>query len=99
MNVEQTLQERGANYGSFLENATVTQNIKRAMSSGRNWQAITADKQEAMEMIAAKLGRILNGNPEGRSQTSEPNEKALQAANALPPTGRGGASSFGERND
>jgi hypothetical protein len=66
MNVEQTLQERGANYGSFLENATVTQNIKRAMSSGRNWQAITADKQEAMEMIAAKLGRILNGNPEHR---------------------------------
>jgi hypothetical protein len=66
MNVDQTLQERGANYGSFLDNATVTQTIKRAMASGRNWQQMTADKQEAMEMIAAKLGRILNGNPEHR---------------------------------
>ena len=58
-----TLAERGKNYGTFLENATVTQNIKRAMATGRNWETLRADQREALEMVAAKCGRILNGDP------------------------------------
>ena len=64
MNIEEILEERGNNYGSFIEHARVTQNIKRAMQSSKNWLLLSDDKRECMEMLAHKIGRILNGDPE-----------------------------------
>ncbi len=61
--INATLQERGKNYGSFKEHARITQNIKTAMKDSPNWPGLTTDKKEALEMVAHKIGRILNGNP------------------------------------
>ena len=61
---ETVLAERGARYGKFTEHARITQNIKFAMTRSRRWDMLSSDKREALEMIAHKIGRILNGDPE-----------------------------------
>ena len=61
--IENTLQQRGTRYGEFPEHARITQNIKRAMADSPNWQQLSDDKKECLEMVAHKLGRILNGDP------------------------------------
>jgi len=63
-NTDQTLEDRGTRYGDFAGHALVTQSIKRAMSESENWQSLSDDKREALEMIAHKIGRILNGDPD-----------------------------------
>ena len=62
--IESTLAERGSNYGDFPTHAAITQNIKRAMANSPNWELLDDDKKEALEMLAHKIGRILNGDPE-----------------------------------
>ena len=62
--IENTLQQRGTRYGEFPEHARITQNIKRATADSPNWQQLSDDKKECLEMVAHKLGRILNGDPE-----------------------------------
>jgi len=64
MTIESTLEQRGKTYGEFKEHARITQNIKHAMYYSPNWSNLSYDKQEALEMIAHKIGRILNGDPE-----------------------------------
>ena len=61
--IDATLQERGNRYGEFHEHARITQNIKRAMVDSPNWASLSDDKKEALEMVAHKIGRILNGDP------------------------------------
>lgn len=63
MNIENTLQERGTRYGVFEDHARITQNIKRAMANSPNWNGLADDQRECLEMIAHKVGRILNGDP------------------------------------
>lgn len=64
MNIEETLKERGNKYGKFEEHARITQNIKSAMVDSPNWKSLPDSMKEALEMIAHKIGRILNGDPE-----------------------------------
>jgi len=61
--IDTTLQERGTRYGEFNEHARITQNIKAAMVCSPNWEILTPAMQESLEMIAHKIGRILNGDP------------------------------------
>lgn len=61
--IDATLQERGTRYGAFPEHARITQNIKRAMIDSPNWGKLQDDQREALEMLAHKVGRILNGDP------------------------------------
>lgn len=63
MTIENTLEERGCRYGDFKTHAEITQAIKRAMMESPNWENITDSMREALEMIAHKIGRILNGDP------------------------------------
>jgi hypothetical protein len=63
MDIDTTLSDRGKRYGDFLGHATVTQNMKIAMIGSANWHRLAADQREALEMIAHKVGRILNGDP------------------------------------
>jgi len=58
-----TLSERGNRYGKFAEHARITQNIKRAMQDSPNWSTLTPSHREALEMVAHKIGRVLNGDP------------------------------------
>lgn len=62
-NVDATLQERGNRYGSFKEQARIVQNIKHAYINSPNWAFLEPDVREALDMIAGKISRILNGDP------------------------------------
>lgn len=61
--IDRTLQERGSQYGKFVDHASVTQSLKSAMKSSPKWEILQTDQREALEMIAHKIGRILCGNP------------------------------------
>lgn len=64
MSIQDTLEQRGQRYGDFSDHADITQGIKRVMRSAFKWDALSNDKKEALEMIAHKIGRILNGDPD-----------------------------------
>ena len=61
--VEDTLEERGNNYGKFSGHADITQDLKHVMRYTEGWDRLNVSQKEALEMIAHKIGRILNGNP------------------------------------
>jgi hypothetical protein len=62
--ITETLTERGKRYGVFTKHAEVTQEIKRALFNCRARHSLAPDQVEALEMIAHKLGRIVNGDPD-----------------------------------
>jgi hypothetical protein len=64
MSVEKTLKERNKRYGDFQGHANITQMLKHVMRHTAGWERLTNDKKEALEMVAHKIGRILNGDPE-----------------------------------
>lgn len=61
--INQILTERGSRYGDFASQAIIAQNIKSAMRHSPNWHSLPNDMKESLEMVAGKLGRILNGDP------------------------------------
>ena len=61
--VEEVLTERGNRYGKFTGHAAITQRLKYVMRNTDKWPELDTDQQEALEMIAHKIGRILNGDP------------------------------------
>lgn len=63
IDIDTTLKERGNRYGEFDEHARITQAIKAAMVDSPNWSGLRSDMKEALEMVAHKVGRILNGDP------------------------------------
>jgi hypothetical protein len=63
VDVDSVLSERGSRYGVFIKHASVTQDIKRAMFNCRHRESLAPDQVEALEMIAHKIGRIVNGDP------------------------------------
>ena len=64
------LNERARVYGAFEDNARVAQGLKRVMAEhARAKDRTFADDQwEALEMIASKISRIVNGNPDSVDQ-------------------------------
>jgi hypothetical protein len=63
--VDAVLDERGARYGNFIDQARVAQRLKNvahnfAMQQGKTFDM---DQAEAIDMIFSKLARILNGDP------------------------------------
>jgi len=63
MGIKDTLKQRGEHYGEFKGHAEITQKLKEAMACGDSWDRLTPSQMEALEMIAHKIGRILNGDP------------------------------------
>ena len=64
--ISETLEERGQRYGTFVGHAEVTQDLKRCMAHhlAKRGKTLTDDQWEALEMIAHKIGRIINGDPD-----------------------------------
>lgn len=60
--VDAILNERHNQYGTFAEQALISQNLKSAMRHSPNWQKLPADMKEALEMTATKMARILGGD-------------------------------------
>lgn len=63
MNVDGTLAERGKRYGKFSGHARITQGLKRLMAGTEGWSRLNDSQRESLEMVAHKIGRILNGDP------------------------------------
>lgn len=61
--IHATLNERGKRYGPFAGHADITQDLKLRMRDSEKWWNLTDSQKEALEMIAHKIGRILNGDP------------------------------------
>jgi hypothetical protein len=61
--IHDILNERGGRYGEFKTHAEITQKIKEALFGGASFAYLEYDQKEALEMIAHKLGRIVNGDP------------------------------------
>lgn len=61
-NINETLELREIRYGKYMDVAIIAQNIKYVMQKTPNWQSLEADQMESLDMIANKIGRILNGD-------------------------------------
>lgn len=61
--IDDTLQERGSRYGTFEGHAEITQALKKILTRGRSWSKCSDSQKESLEMIAHKMGRIVNGDP------------------------------------
>lgn len=59
-----TLAERQKTHGDFKDHANITQDLKNLIRSNPGWTVLTSSMQEALDMIAHKIGRVLSGNPE-----------------------------------
>lgn len=64
--IDAVLAERGSRYGKFTGHAEITQQIKDAIRQAlaKRSKVLAADQTEALEMIAHKIGRIVNGDPD-----------------------------------
>lgn len=60
--IETTLKERTKEYGDFVQIGIIVQSLKRSLHDSPNWSTMPDYQKEALEMIAHKMGRILNGN-------------------------------------
>lgn len=63
MSIESTLDERGARYGAFREHAVIAQNVQDAMRKAPGWERLAPDQKQALSVIADKIARMLNGDP------------------------------------
>jgi hypothetical protein len=63
-NLVETLEERGSRYGKFIDHARITQALKHEIRQGSSFIKMEDDMVEALDMIAHKIGRIVNGDPD-----------------------------------
>lgn len=64
--VTEVLTERGNRYGKFTGHANVTQDLKKVIRHHlkQRDKKLADDQMEALEMIAHKIGRVINGDPD-----------------------------------
>lgn len=62
--VDTIIDARAKEYGSFVQNARLAQELKRAMAehAAALGKTYTDDQWEALEMIASKISRLMTGN-------------------------------------
>ena len=61
--IDAVLTERGSRYGNFEDHARITQALKYEIRQGDSFTKMEDDMVEALDMIAHKIGRIVNGDP------------------------------------
>lgn len=64
MSAEDTIRAREARYGDFAHRAKLAQRIQNDMRCSNKWGALAPDQQHALAMIAEKISRLLNGDPD-----------------------------------
>jgi fido (protein-threonine AMPylation protein) len=62
--INETLAQREQTHGSFITHADISQRLKAVMYEYSDFKYLASDQKEALEMIAHKIARILNGNPD-----------------------------------
>lgn len=64
MDTAQVLTERGTRYGNYLEQTAISNKIKESMQEIPTYWDMATDQKDALEMIAVKMSRIVNGDPD-----------------------------------
>lgn len=62
--IDATLAERGARYGSFKDHAAIAQDLQDDMRAAPGWNKLAPDQKQALSVIADKIARMLNGDPD-----------------------------------
>lgn len=64
--INDVLEERGKTYGNYLKQTEISTKIENAMHHGTStaWNAMKSDQRDALRMIAVKISRIVNGDPD-----------------------------------
>jgi hypothetical protein len=62
--VKTLIKDREKRYGRFNRQAEIAQYLKDIMRDSPNWNILSPDKKEALDMIQHKIARVLNGDPE-----------------------------------
>lgn len=62
MEINQVLEERGNNYGSFKDNAELSQALKESVRYFAGYKDLTYAQSEAIDNICQKMARIINGD-------------------------------------
>jgi hypothetical protein len=60
--IEEILEDRENDYGTFALLALLSQSLKKRVSSHDDWALLAPDKRESIEMILHKIARIVTGN-------------------------------------
>jgi len=63
-NVTKTLKGRGKTHGEFSINSQISQDLKAVLKASPNWDTLSPDKKESLEMMCHKMARICTGNAE-----------------------------------
>ena len=61
--VGDTLKARDKTHGDYKMQAYLSQILKIDYRNAKNWRELTANQKESLDMIAVKISRILNGDP------------------------------------
>lgn len=64
--IEATLAERGARYGDFTDHAIIAQALQDTIRAYPGWGELSSNQRQALTVIADKIARILNGDPNYR---------------------------------
>ena len=66
MNTDEILQDRGKRYGNYMDQTTISGELRRVMdfwAKERNTK-LAHDQADSLVMIAVKISRIINGDPD-----------------------------------
>jgi hypothetical protein len=55
--------EREKRYGIYQDGAYICENIKAAFRKSKNWEVLDPDQKLSLDMVALKISRALNGDP------------------------------------
>lgn len=62
-NIQDILAQRGGRYGTMMSNGKTAQALKATLREGGNYDLLADDQKECLEMLAHKMSRIVNGDP------------------------------------
>ena len=88
MNIDDLLRDKETTHGHFDDTATIAQTLKAVMRRGKNWESLANPSKEALELIATKVARILNGDATDPDHWNDVAGYARLRANAFVPAYR-----------
>lgn len=66
VDIDAITDERGRQYGDFTHQGVIAQDLKEYMREQDGWRRLKSHQKESLDMIAHKISRILNGDPQHR---------------------------------
>ena len=62
-NIDTILSTRETTHGSYVEQSTASQTLKRLCEQARNWDQMPSHMRESVHLIQQKIARIICGDP------------------------------------